>query len=47
MEVLSEAYLVAGAVVEVAALLSAALGQPAGWAPANWMGVATRPLGGV
>lgn len=47
VEVLSEAYLVAGAVVEVAALLSAALGQPAGWAPANWMGVATRPLGGV
>lgn len=47
MEVLSEVFLVAGAVVEVAELLSAALGQPVGWAPANWMGVAMRPQGGV
>lgn len=47
VEVLSEAILVAGAVAEVAVLLSAALGPPAGWALADWMGVATRPQGGV
>jgi hypothetical protein len=47
VEVLSEAFLVAGAVVEVAALMSAALGQPAGWALAEWLGVATRPQGAL